>query len=532
MGGCFSGQPTPPTNRRNPRRQQSHRSHAMPTQSYVVNSTQQQMNVAASSHYTMQSPIDPHSLAQPSITRQSFIGTDQEVYVALYSYNGRTTDDLSFEAGDHLMVLDNTRGAWWLAKHVNPRPGCQSEGFIPSNYVAPVNSNRAHSWFVGKYPRQKAERDLNAPGNPIGTFLIRESESTPGDFSLSVKDSDGVKHYRIRKLETGEYFISPRASFQSLEHLVYHYKFDADGLCCKLTEAIESGGVAPATEGLCHKDEWEIPRNQITLLREIGSGQFGCVYEGTWNNAHQVAVKQLKKGMMDSSDFLREAKIMKDLRHPNLIQLYAVVTISEPILIITELMVNGALNKYLQTPAGQLLSQKELIIMSEMIADGMKYLESKNYIHRDLAARNILVDGRNICKVADFGLARFLQGTDDYQPRDHQARLPIKWLAPEAAHYNRFSTKSDVWAFGVVLMEIITRGKVPYPGMSNAEVLEKIQTGYRMPRPQDCPEHLYGVMEECWMGEPDKRPTFETLKWRLEDGPGEADYREAEIFMR
>lgn len=475
----------------------------------------------------------PRLGAGPSLTshqpHQSFIGED-EVFVALYTYEGRTDDDLSFQEGDHLIILDNTRGAWWLAKLKNPKPGFRSEGYIPSNYVAVLNSNESFDWFVGQYPRQLAERDLNQ--NPIGTFLIRESESRQGDYSLSVKDQDGVKHYRIRKLDNGSgYYIAPRATFPQLEHLVRHYKMSADGLCCKLTQPIKSEG-APPTEGLCHRDEWEIPRQEITLVREIGSGQFGCVYEGQWNNTHQVAVKQLKKGMMDSRDFLREARIMKELRHPNLIQLYAVVTISEPILIITELMVNGALNKYLQSSAGQLLSQKELVIMSEYVADGMKYLESKNYIHRDLAARNILVDARNVCKVADFGLARFLVGTGEYQPRDHQARLPIKWLAPEAAHYNRFSTKSDVWAFGVVLMEIITRGKVPYPGMSNAEVLEKIQMGYRMPRPQDCPEHLYGIMSDCWHGEPEKRPTFETLKWRLEDGPAEADYRDAEMFIR
>lgn len=364
-------------------------------------------------------------------------------------------------------------------------------------------------------------------------FLIRESESRRGDYSLSVKDAEGVKHYRIRKLDgnTG-YYIAPRAVFGTLEQLVQHYQVQADGLCCQLTCPVQTMEGAPVTEGLSYRDEWEIPREDLTLIREIGSGQFGCVYEGKWGKAHQVAVKQLKKGMMDSSDFLREARIMKDLRHPRLIQLYAVVTVSEPILIVTELMINGALNKYLQTPAGQTLAQKELVSMAEMIADGMSYLESKSYIHRDLAARNILVGRHNVCKVADFGLARFLVGSGEYQPRDHQARLPIKWLAPEAAHYNRFSTKSDVWAFGVVLMEIITRGRVPYPGMSNTEVLEKIAHGYRMPSPNDCPQHLYEIMVECWDSNPEKRPTFDTLRWRLEDGPTEPDYRDAEMFMR
>lgn len=300
----------------------------------------------------------------------------------------------------------------------------------------------------------------------------------------------------------------------------------------KLTSSVVQSDNAPITEGLSYRDEWEIPREQLTLRREIGSGQFGCVYEGQWNGTHQVAIKQLKQGMMDSQDFLREAKIMKELKHPRLIQLYAVVTVSEPFLIVTELMANGALNKFLQTPVGQALSQMELMSMAEMVADGMSYLESKNFIHRDLAARNILVGNHNICKVADFGLTRVMVGADDYQPRDHQARLPIKWLAPEAAHYNRFSTKSDVWAFGIVLMEIITRGRVPYPGMSNTEVLEKIQIGYRMPKPIDCPEHLYNIMLECWQSQPEKRPTFETLMWQLEDGAPESGYREAEMFMR
>lgn len=458
---------------------------------------------------------------------------DLPTHIALYSYHARTEDDLSFEQGDHLRILDNTRGAWWLAELILSKNHIGQHGYIPSNYVAQLNSNESFLWYVGRIPRQAAERQLMNNLNPIGSFLIRESESRHGDFSLSVRDIDDVKHYKIRKLDGNNgVYIAKRVVFPNLQLLVQYYQSNADGLCCQLTSSVVQSDNAPITEGLSYRDEWEIPREQLTLRREIGSGQFGCVYEGQWNGTHQVAIKQLKQGMMDSQDFLREAKIMKELKHPRLIQLYAVVTVSEPFLIVTELMANGALNKFLQTPVGQALSQMELMSMAEMVADGMSYLESKNFIHRDLAARNILVGNHNICKVADFGLTRVMVGADDYQPRDHQARLPIKWLAPEAAHYNRFSTKSDVWAFGIVLMEIITRGRVPYPGMSNTEVLEKIQIGYRMPKPIDCPEHLYNIMLECWQSQPEKRPTFETLMWQLEDGAPESGYREAEMFMR
>jgi fyn-related kinase len=183
---------------------------------------------------------------------------------------------------------------------------------------------------------------------------------------------------------------------------------------------------------------------------------------------------------MDPKDFLAEAQIMKKLRHPKLVQLYAVCTLEEPIYIITELMKYGSLLEFLQGK-GRALKLPQLIDMSAQIAAGMAYLESQNYIHRDLAARNILVGENNIVKIADFGLARLIK-EDEYEARVG-ARFPIKWTAPEAANYSKFSIKSDVWSFGILLTELVTYGRIPYPGMTNAEVLHQVEHGYRMPCP-------------------------------------------------
>ena len=170
---------------------------------------------------------------------------------------------------------------------------------------------------------------------------------------------------------------------------------------------------------------------------------------------------------------------------------------------------------YLPQGEGRMLQLRPLIDMTAQVAAGMAYLELHNYIHRDLAARNILVGENNICKVADFGLARLI-ADDEYNAHDG-AKFPIKWTAPEAALYNRFSIKSDVWSFGVLLTELVTYGRIPYPGMSNAEVLQQLERGYRMPCPPNTPESLYQVMLDTWKKNPMDRPTFEALQWRLED---------------
>ena len=263
------------------------------------------------------------------------------------------------------------------------------------------------------------------------------------------------------------------------------------------------------------KDEWEIDRSSITLQQQLGAGDLGEVWQGVWNGTTNVAVKTLKPGTMSSLDFLAEATIMKKLQHKNLVQLYGVCTATEPIYIVTELMKHGSLLDYLQKGEGRNLKLPELVDIGAQIASGMAYLEAQHFIHRDLAARNVLVGDGNIVKITDFSMARLIQ--EGVYVADEEKKIPVKWTALEAALYSRYTIKSDVWSFGILLYEIVTYGRFPYPGMSNYEVLEGVVQGYRMPSPPGCPDPLYQIMLSCWKAEPDKRPTFEYLKYQLED---------------
>lgn len=221
---------------------------------------------------------------------------------------------------------------------------------------------------------------------------------------------------------------------------------------------------------------------------------------------------------------------MKKLRHPKLVQLYAVCSTKEPIYIITEFMKNGSLLDYMRDNVGA-FGMDILIDMGAQVASGMAYLEVQNFIHRDLAARNVLVGDNYNCKVADFGLARIIDPQNDYTASEG-TKFPVKWTAPEAANYSKFSINSDVWSFGILLTEIVTFGRVPYPGMNNAEVMKQVTNGYRMPKPQakpgpPCPDKLYEIMLLCWAAVPEDRPSFESLQYMLEDLFTTSNYAEA-----
>ncbi|KAI1901391.1 hypothetical protein AGOR_G00033960 [Albula goreensis] len=419
-------------------------------------------------------------------------------FVALYDYDARTFDDLSFKKGDRFEII-STEGDWWEARSVITG----KTGYIPSNYVAAADSIQSEDWYFA------------------GTFLVRESETSQGAYSLSIRDWNEVKgvivkHYKVRRLDNGGFYITTQVQFETLQKLVKHYMEHMDGLCSRLTVVCPT--VRPQTQGLA-RDAWEISRDSLSLELKLGQGCFGSVHRrplsaGMWNGTTKVAVKTLKPGTMSPEAFLEEAQVMKKLKHSKLVLLYAVVS-EEPIYIVTEYMSKGSLLDYLKEGEGHLLKLPQLVDMAAQVADGMAYIEKMKYVHRDLRAANILVGENRLCKIADFGLTRLIED-NEYTARQG-TKFPIKWTAPEAALFGRFSIKSDVWSFGIVLTELVTKGKVPYPGMGNREVLEQVEQGYRMTCPPGCPESLHHVMLSCWRKQPDERPTFEYIQAFLED---------------
>ncbi|XP_052579538.1 tyrosine-protein kinase receptor TYRO3 isoform X1 [Peromyscus californicus insignis] len=284
------------------------------------------------------------------------------------------------------------------------------------------------------------------------------------------------------------------------------------------------------------KDKLEdvlIPEQQFTLGRMLGKGEFGSVREAQLKQEDgsfvKVAVKMLKADIIASSDieeFLREAACMKEFDHPHVAKLVGVSLRSRakgrlPIpMVILPFMKHGDLHAFLlasrigENPLN--LPLQTLVRFMVDIACGMEYLSSRNFIHRDLAARNcMLAEDMTVC-VADFGLSRKIY-SGDYYRQGCASKLPVKWLALESLADNLYTVHSDVWAFGVTMWEIMTRGQTPYAGIENAEIYNYLIGGNRLKQPPECMEEVYDLMYQCWSADPKQRPSFTCLRMELEN---------------
>ncbi|KAL6437130.1 hypothetical protein ACFW04_005014 [Cataglyphis niger] len=264
-----------------------------------------------------------------------------------------------------------------------------------------------------------------------------------------------------------------------------------------------------------------IPADAIIVNKELGTGEFGVVQQGVWTNDGeriQVAIKCLSRERMQNNpiEFLKEAAIMHAIDHEHIVRLYGVVLDTNSLMLVTELAPLRSLLECLKEPSLRAsFPVLSLCDFAVQIADGMQYLEAKRLIHRDLAARNILVFSKNKVKISDFGLSRALGvGKDYYQTNFNvNLKLPIAWCAPECITYLKFTSASDVWAYGVTLWEIFSYGFQPWAALTGHQILEAIDEPnfQRLEQPECCPKDYFSLMQQCWQHESLKRPKFSEL---------------------
>lgn len=442
---------------------------------------------------------------------------DQGWAVALYDYTTENPQELALRRREEYLLLDTSEPNWWKVQDKNGHVG-----YAPSSYLAGQSEDSllTYEWYNRNISRNHAEKLLIDKGKE-GAFMVRDSRQ-PGMYTVSIFTKslgDGihtVKHYHIRRTNDSppRYYLAEKIVFSNIPELINYHQHNGGGLVTRLRYPVCSWKeTTPITAGLSY-GKWEIDPTHLTFVQEVGSGQFGLVKLACWQGTRKVAVKMIREGMMSEEDFVEEAQVLMKLSHPKLVQLLGVCTQQVPIFLVFEFMENGSLNDFLRRNRGT-LTRSTALGMCQDVCEGMEYLEASNFIHRDLAARNCLVGESLVVKVSDFGMTRFV--LDDQYTSSSGTKFPVKWSAPEVFRYGRYSSKSDVWSYGVLVWEVFSEGKTPFEHLSNSDAVEEISNGLRLFKPKLSSEKVYQFMNSCWQENPELRPSFCQLMKEITD---------------
>uniref|UniRef100_A0A8R1U1I0 Tyrosine-protein kinase n=1 Tax=Onchocerca volvulus TaxID=6282 RepID=A0A8R1U1I0_ONCVO len=373
-----------------------------------------------------------------------------------------------------------------------------------------MDENQIDQYYYGFLAKGDVEPLLKNDGD----FLIRKANwKDVVILSLDVCTNKGIKHFIINKNANGEFYIEKNKKKSIAELIAWHLSTKTP-LSQKSQVILKKGIPRP---------DWLLKKDQVKMIKKLGEGAFGEVYCGEYldsnDRVHLTAIKTMHDSASRESrlSFLKEARIMRKLIHPYIVRIYGIVVDSSPFLILMELCEGGSVLSYLRKNRGMILPSLKLRFITES-ASGLEYLEQNNCIHRDIAARNCLLTRNHHVKISDFGMSNEKTPIQDRS----LDKVPIKWLAPETLQNRIYSTKTDVWSYGIMfnlhVWEVYSEGCEPYPSLSNIQTRAKIIVqNYRMDMPEGTPPEVASLVGKCWAKNPTDRPSFAEIHETLKD---------------
>uniref|UniRef100_F1KUQ7 Tyrosine-protein kinase n=2 Tax=Ascaris TaxID=6251 RepID=F1KUQ7_ASCSU len=392
-------------------------------------------------------------------------------------------------------------------------------------------------WYHGLISRKDAESLLSKKGD----FVVRGTE-VYGAYRivLSVHTGERVAHFTINPINEGRLYqistLKKSRKAPSVYDLVQFYKVhplrikDANGV----TTGVKLGDGIP-------RPKWLVRHESVcydATKPPLGSGNFADVYIGTFTcdgkhgkQSTTVAIKVIKafkdadekSSAVGDNDQMREAmlsmiregKVMSFYSHENVVQFFGVACNHPPVAIVMEYCPGGSLEAHLN-------AQKANIVLGERVtfcleaAQGMRYLHSQNCIHRDLAARNCLIGADGVVKISDFGLCKVEEATRNAD--DYMTNIPVRWMAPETlVKPPKFSKKSDVWAYGVLLYEVFNLGVKPWPNEEVKKIATNIRHGIMPEMPSITPAAVKDLVQTTWLKNREERPSFKIIVKKVRD---------------